>query len=102
MIIHNGKPIALYIRKLTGPRTQYIVMEKELISIVKTLKEFHTILLGQKLKIYTDHKNLTCKKFIPIVYYRRDLYYKSTFQILSISQVIKTYFQTHYHNYLST
>ena len=32
-------------------------------NIVETLKEFCTILLGQKLKIYTDHKNLTCKFF---------------------------------------
>ena len=34
-----------------------------MLSIVKTLKEFSTILLGQQLKTYADHKNLTCKKF---------------------------------------
>ena len=33
-----------------------------MLSIVETLKVFRTILLGQHLKIYTDHKNLTCKK----------------------------------------
>ena len=38
-------------------------MERELISIVGTLKEFKTILLGQKLQIYTDHKNLTYTEF---------------------------------------
>ena len=32
-----------------------------MISIVETLKEFRIILLGQRLKIYSDHKNLTCK-----------------------------------------
>ena len=27
------------------------------------MKEFRTILLGQRLKIYTDHKNLACRNF---------------------------------------
>ena len=35
----------------------------ELLSIVETLKEFSAILLGQKLLLYNDHKNLTCKIF---------------------------------------
>ena len=38
-------------------------MEREIISIVETLKEFRKILLGCKLRIYTDHKNISCKKF---------------------------------------
>ena len=33
-------------------------MEKELIIIVETLKEFYTIILGKKVKVYTDHKHL--------------------------------------------
>ena len=37
--------------------------EGVLIIIVKTLKEFRTILLGQKIIIYTYHLNLTCKNF---------------------------------------
>ena len=32
-------------------------------SIVETLKKCRTILLGNKLRIYTDHKNLTCNNF---------------------------------------
>ena len=61
-VIRQGvKPIALYRRKITIPQKRYTVTEKELLRIVKTLKEFRTILLGQQLKIYTDHKNITYK-----------------------------------------
>ena len=38
VISQNGKPIALYSRKLTGPHPWYTVTEKELISTVKNLQ----------------------------------------------------------------
>ena len=37
-------------------------MKQELLSIVETLKEFKNILLGQKLIVHTDHKNLLYQK----------------------------------------
>ena len=59
VIIQNGKPIAFYSCKFTPAQSRYTVTEEELLIIVENLKEFRTILLGQRLKIYTDHKNLT-------------------------------------------
>ena len=59
VISQNIKPIAFCSQNLTGPQTRYTVTNKELLSIIESLKEFHTLLLGQKLKIYYYHKNLT-------------------------------------------
>ena len=56
LISQCGKPIDFYTHKLTGPQTWYTVTEKQLLSIVQTLKEFRTILLVQQLKLYTNHK----------------------------------------------
>ena len=63
VIIQKGKPIAFYSRKLTDSQQQYTATERELLSIVENLKEFRKIILGQKLQIYTDHKNFMCKFF---------------------------------------
>ena len=54
-IIQKVKPIAFYSIKPTDPQQRYTVIERELLSTVETLKEFRTISLGQKLRIYTDH-----------------------------------------------
>jgi hypothetical protein len=64
VISQNGKPVALfYSRKLTPSQTRYTTTEQELLSIVKTLKEFRTVRLGQELSVHTDHENLTNEHF---------------------------------------
>ena len=63
VISQNDKPIAFYSRKLKPEQTRYTTTERELLSIVETLKEFRNILLGQQIVVHTDHKNLTCKNF---------------------------------------
>jgi hypothetical protein len=62
-ISQEEKPVAFYSRKLNPAQTRYTTTERELLSIVETLKEFRNILLGQQIIVHTDHENLTYKNF---------------------------------------
>eukprot|EP00957_Ditylum_brightwellii_P155858 11864672-Ditylum_brightwellii.AAC.1 len=56
--------IAFYSCKLNSTQRNYTAMEQELLAIAETLKEFKNILIGQRIKVYTNHKTLTYKTTI--------------------------------------
>lgn len=60
-ITQEGAPITFFSQKMTRVQINYIVIEKELLSIVETLQTYQTILLGHWIIIYSDHKNLSFK-----------------------------------------
>ena len=62
VIMQDNKPLAFYTRKLNSAQSKYTTGEKELLSIVETLKSFESILMGQTLIVHTDHLNLLYKK----------------------------------------
>ncbi len=62
-ILQGGRSIAFYSCKLTSAQQNYTTTEKELLAIVETFKEFRNILMGQRIVVYTDYKNLTYKAY---------------------------------------
>ena len=59
VVSQEGKPIAFFSKKLNPGQKNYPITEKDLLSIVETLKEFKYLLLGNRITIHTDRRNLT-------------------------------------------
>ena len=62
-IIQNGNPIAFYSRKLTLEKTSYRTTQRELLTILETLKELRTLILGHHITIYIYNKYITYNNF---------------------------------------
>ena len=56
VMIQNGNILASYSHKLTPEQINFTTTEIELLIIVKNLKYFHTIILGDRITIYTYQK----------------------------------------------
>ena len=55
----DDKQIVFFSRKLNSTQLNYTVTDKKLLGITESLKHFRHILLGNEIKVYTNHKNIT-------------------------------------------
>lgn len=58
VLSQNNKPIAFYSRTLNSAERNYSTIERELLSIVETTKNFRPYIFGKQFIIETDHKPL--------------------------------------------
>ena len=58
MLLQDGKPIAYFSEKLSGPSLNYSTYDKELYALVRTLETWQHYLWPKEFVIHSDHESL--------------------------------------------
>jgi hypothetical protein len=57
-IIQERRPVAYFFCKLTMSQQNYTTLEKEILSIIATLKKYFEVCSSKDIHVFTEHKNL--------------------------------------------
>jgi hypothetical protein len=57
-IMQDDIPVAYYSKKLNSAQMNYATINKDLLCVIATLREFRSMLLSAELHIHTDHQNI--------------------------------------------
>ena len=58
MLLQDGKPVAFFSEKLSGPSLNYSTYDKELYALVRTLETWQHYLWPKEFVIHSDHESL--------------------------------------------
>jgi len=56
VLLQNGRPVAYYSQKLSGPQLNYSVTDLEMLGVIQALREWRCYLEGADFTLVTDHK----------------------------------------------
>ncbi|ORD99984.1 POL3 [Hepatospora eriocheir] len=59
ILLQENRIVKIFSHKLSHYQRKYNIMEKELLAIILSLKDFRNIILCYKIKLHTDNKNIT-------------------------------------------